>query len=72
MWCYQFETIKFRFVKQQNENVKGLSEVQKKSRKRRNLVTMKFNFINYLLETLSVGLLFIRRYHKCLTILFAC
>ena len=51
-----------RFLKHQNENAKGLSEVQKKSRKRRNLVTMKFNFINYLLETLSVGLLFKDRY----------
>ena len=53
--------LEFRFVKQQNENVKGLSEGAKKSRKHRNLVTMKFNFINYLLETLSVGLLLITR-----------
>ena len=52
---------KFRFVKKQNENVKGLSEAAKKSRKQRNLVTMNFNFINYLLETLSVGLLFISK-----------
>ena len=52
-----------RFLKHQNENAKGLSEVQKKSRRRRNLVTMKFNFINYLLETLSVGLLFKDRYY---------
>ena len=48
-------------MKKQNENVKGLSEVQKNRRKCRNLVTMKFNFINYLLETLSVGLLFISK-----------
>ena len=49
-------------MKKQNENVKGLSEAAKKSRKQKNLVTMKFNFINYLLETLSVGLLFISRH----------
>ena len=41
--------------------MKGLSEAAKKSRKQRNLVTMKFNFINYLLEALSVGLLFISK-----------
>ena len=51
-------------MKKQNENVKGLSEVQKNRRKCRNLVTMKFNFINYLLETLSVGLLIISRCQK--------
>ena len=49
-------------MKKQNENVKGLSEAAKKSRKQKNLVTMKFNFINYLLETLSVGLLFSDKY----------
>ena len=33
-----------------------MSESARKRRRQRNLVTMKFNFINYLLETLSVGL----------------
>ena len=45
-----------RYVKKQNESVKGMSESARKRRRQRNLVTMKFNFINYLLETLSVGL----------------
>ena len=36
----------------------GLSDAAKKRRKRRNVVTMKFNLINYLVETLS-GILFL-------------
>ena len=36
----------------------GLSEVAKRRREHRNVVTMKFNLINYLVETLS-GILFL-------------
>ena len=43
-----------RFINQQNDQVVGLSDTAKKRRKHRNVVTMKFNLINYLLETLSV------------------
>ena len=43
-----------RFKNNQNERVVGLSEVAKRRREQRNVVTMKFNLINYLLETVSV------------------
>ena len=47
----------FRFIKQQNKNVKGISDNARLKRKNRNLVTMKFNMINWALE--SLGTLFI-------------
>ena len=47
-----------RFINQQNDQVVGLSDNAKKRRKHRNVVTMKFNLINYLVETLS-GILFL-------------
>ena len=47
-----------RFINQQNDQVVGLSDTAKKRRKHRNVVTMKFNLINYLVETLS-GILFL-------------
>ena len=47
----------FRFIKLQNKNVKGISDNARLKRKNRNLVTMKFNMINWALETL--GTLFI-------------
>ena len=40
----------------QNKNTVGLSEAARAKRKRRNVVTMKFNLLNYLLETLSMVL----------------
>ena len=40
----------------QNENVVGLSESARARRKHRNVVTMKFNLVNYLLETVSMVL----------------
>ena len=43
----------YRFVRQQNKNVRGLSESARLKRKNRNLVTIKFNMINWALETLG-------------------
>ena len=40
-----------RFTKLQNQNVVGLSEAAKARRRQRNVVAMKFNLLNYLLET---------------------
>ena len=40
-----------RITKRQNKKVVGLSEAAKARRKHRNLVTMKFNLMNYLLES---------------------
>ena len=46
----------FRFTLLQNKNTVGLSEAARAKRKHRNEVTMKFNLLNYLLETLSMVL----------------
>ena len=40
-----------RITKRQNKKVVGLSEAAKARRKHRNLVTMKFNLMNYVLES---------------------
>ena len=47
----------FRFIKQQDDNVSGLSEEARKRRKGKNAVTMKFNLLNYILDTVSMVLL---------------
>ena len=46
-----------RFTKLQNQNVVGLSEAAQARRRQRNVVAMKFNLLNYLLETGSLLLL---------------
>ena len=43
-----------RFINKQNDQVVGLSDAAKKRRKRRNVVNMKFNLINYVVETLGL------------------
>ena len=48
-----------RFQKQQNQSVSGLSEAARNKRKHRNVVAMKFNLINYILETVSMILMLI-------------
>ena len=53
-WSLSNLLILQRFKNNQNERVVGLSEVAKRRREQRNVVTMKFNLINYLLETVSV------------------
>ena len=45
-----------RFTLLQNKNTVGLSEAARAKRKHRNVVTMKFNLLNYLLETVSMVL----------------
>ena len=57
-WSLSNLLILRRFKNNQNERVVGLSEVAKRRREQRNVVTMKFNLINYLVETLS-GILFL-------------
>ena len=46
-----------RFIKYQDDNVSGLTEAARKVRRTKNLVSMKFNLLNFLMETLSVLLL---------------
>ena len=43
-----------RFRNKQDENVTGISRKAKVLRKRRNLVSVQFNLINWLLETISL------------------
>ena len=54
---YLLRNLFVRFTHEQNKNIVGLSENARSKRKQRNVVTMKFNMINYLLETLSLILL---------------
>ena len=46
----------YRFRNNQDENVTGISRTARVLRKRSNLVTMRFNMINWLLETVSLVL----------------
>ena len=43
-----------RFRNKQDENVTGISKSAKVFRKRRNLVSMRFNLMNWLLEAISL------------------
>ena len=49
-----------RFRKIQDKKINGLSSSAKIARKRRNLVSMQFNMINWLLETVSLILVMIK------------
>ena len=49
----------FRFRQVQNNKQLGLSERATISRKRRNLVSLKFNFFTWLLETASISVVFL-------------
>ena len=40
-------------MKNQNENIRGISESSRLKRKRMNLVSLKFNFLNWIIETVS-------------------
>ena len=44
----------FSFVKRQNNKLVGLSESVRLSRKQRNIVTIKCNLFNWILETISI------------------
>ena len=46
-----------RHIQLQATNVVGLSEEAKAKRKHRNVVTMKYNLLNYILESVSVVLM---------------
>ena len=56
-----FQFTLLRFIKHQDDNVSGLSEAAKTKRKRRNMVTMKFNLLSFVLEGASVILVVISR-----------
>ena len=49
----------FKFRQRQNTQVVGLSERARMSRKQRNLVNVKFNLLNWILDTVSLGLVMI-------------
>ena len=53
------DMIIFRFMKKQNEKVKGISEESRSKRSNRNLVTMKFNLMNWVIETFILLLVII-------------
>ena len=60
-----------RFRNKQDENVTGLSSSARAVRKRRNLVSVQFNFMNWLLETTSLSLLMIGdRWNVVLNLLY--
>ena len=61
----------FRFRRSQDKNVKGISFLSRDHRKNRNLVTIKFNMINWILETAStlILLVFINKFITLLYIL---
>ena len=58
-----------RFTNRQTENVPGLSSSARVLRKRRNLVSMRFNMINWLLETVSL-ILYLNKNDVFLTVLY--
>ena len=49
----------FKFCQKQNSRALGLSERARNSRKQRNLVNVKFNLLNWILDTVSLGLVMI-------------
>ena len=60
-----------RFRNKQDEKVIGLSSSARALRKRRNLVSVQFNFMNWLLETTSLSLLMIGdRWNVVLNLLY--
>ena len=60
MIFYTTSAIFTRFRNKQDENVNGISRSSRVLRKRRNLVSMQFNMMNWLLETISfIPLLFV-------------
>ena len=70
MRCSDFDTFPLRFMKKQNENVLGLSTLARVLRKRRNLVSTRFNMMNWLLETLSLSLMIIETRRNMFTHIF--
>ena len=54
---YVLTVVHYRFTKHQNDNVPGLSEAARTKRRNKNFVTMKFNLINFLMDTISSMLL---------------
>ena len=59
----------FRFRKRQDSTVPGLNENARSKRKRKNLVSMKFNMLNWILETF-VNILILFGHSKVSTILY--
>ena len=60
----------YRFRRNQDNKVSGLSTTARNQRKNRNLVTMKFNMFNWILETLSSFLVLILPSYRYFTILY--
>ena len=60
----------YRFRKHQDNKVSGISNTVRKQRKNRNLVTMKFNMFNWMLETCSTILVIIIPPHRYFTLLY--
>ena len=58
-WLFRFTVIKmkatlFRFNLNQNREASGLSKEARFKRRQRNLISMKFNIINWALETVML------------------
>ena len=59
----------FRFRNRQDEKVNGISTSAKVLRKRRNLVSMRFNMMNWVLESVSLILVTIDKDNVFVTLL---
>ena len=60
----------YRFRRKQDDRVSGISSMVRKQRKNRNLVTMKFNMFNWILDTISTLLVMIVNPVKYFTLLY--
>ena len=60
----------FRFRKNQDNKVAGISSSSRKQRRNRNLVTMKFNLVNWILETCTTILVAIVPPYRYFTLLY--
>ena len=60
----------YRFRKNQDNNVPGISSSARNKRKNRNLVTMKINMINWSLETITTLLVAILHPYRYFTLLY--
>ena len=60
----------YSFRRKQDDRVPGISSTVRKQRKNRNLVTMKFNMINWILDTICTLLVMILTPYRYLTLLY--
>ena len=59
----------FKFIRAQDSQVCGLSERNRNKRRTRNLVTIKFNLLSWILDTTSILLVIISKHFNILYLL---